>query len=543
MRLLLTYRSLFVIALTASMTLTPDSVRAARKPGKTLTAAALGVLGLEVSIPSPRTGSDSTKIIQNAVDQVAAAGGGVVHLPKGTYLLNSYRKSTHPWKFYNLLVPSNVTLKGDPGAVLQQGPSGQAPLPERAAYVENDVVAVGTLAYQKVTFQSPSFNGGFMNAAPTNAKDTFVTLTDPKLSSRFSAGDFIGVYSRTFGDVINSEVTQVISVDRASGKLELSFPLARSFSVAHIANVTPLITRHVALENLTIQGSVPLVVTEVFDFTASNCHFVYAGSTEAGRTATGMIANTVRKFSIVDSSFEPSVGSNYAPLELPQRNSQDVLFRNVTFAATQIAFGEYAAHWILQGNHFWIYPGNNVAVGLVTGGLDVEFGSNDIHGTIVAGSGSGALIADYAGPTGESSQFGRIIYRANKIECRADGNNCMRLSTKDPLVTGNSITTTGSANGIKVEGLQGQVAMIRNNTISVGTSPAIVLNSTMADGSVISDNTLTGTGAYAVYVANSPSPQLGGHVFSNNRISGFQNAVFLNVTLHPGTVIQKFSER
>ena len=101
MRLLLTYRSLFVIALTASMTLTPDSVRAARKPGKTLTAAALGVLGLEVSIPSPRTGSDSTKIIQNAVDQVAAAGGGVVHLPKGTYPVELLPQEYAPWKFYN----------------------------------------------------------------------------------------------------------------------------------------------------------------------------------------------------------------------------------------------------------------------------------------------------------------------------------------------------------------------------------------------------------------------------------------------------------
>ena len=251
-----------------------------------------------------------------------------------------------------------------------------------------------------------------------------------------------------------------------------------------------------------------------------------------------MIANTVRKFSIVDSSFEPLAGSNYTPLELPQRNSQDVLFRNVTFAATQIAFGEYAAHWILEGNHFWLYPGTNVAVGLATGGLDVEFASNDIHGTIVTGGGSGALIADYTGPAAESSEFSRITYRANKIECRADGNNCMRLSTKDPLVTGNWITAAGTANGIKIEGLPGQLAKIQSNTISVGTSPAIVLNSPVADGSLISGNRLTGAGAYAVYVANSPSPQLGGHVFSNNIISGFQHAIFLNVTLHPGTVIR-----
>ena len=274
-----TLRSLFVLAVTTSMTLTLAGMRAAQKPGKNLVARpAVGVLGLKVSIPFPRPGIDSRNIIQNAIDEVAAAGGGVVHLPKGTYLLNSYRKSTHPWKFYNLLVPSNVTLKGDPGAVLQQGPSGQAPLPERAEYVENDVVAVGTREYQTVTFQSPSFNRGFINIASTNANDTSVTLTNPKLSSRFAVGDFIGVYSRTLGDVINSEVTQVTTIDRATGTLGLSFPLARRFPVAYIANVTPLLTQHVAIDNLTIQGAVPLVVTEVFDFTASNCHFVYAGS-------------------------------------------------------------------------------------------------------------------------------------------------------------------------------------------------------------------------------------------------------------------------
>ncbi|MEI9974440.1 MAG: hypothetical protein WDO73_21795 [Ignavibacteriota bacterium] len=140
-------------------------------------------------------------------------GGGVIHLPKGTYLLNSYRPSTHPWKFYNLRVPSNVTLEGEPGTVLLQGPAGRAPLPPRADHVENNVLAIGTPNYQSVTFQNPALNGGFRPANPTRAGTPAVTLTNRADSAAFSAGDLIVVYAATSGDVIESEPTAVTAVD------------------------------------------------------------------------------------------------------------------------------------------------------------------------------------------------------------------------------------------------------------------------------------------------------------------------------------------
>ena len=53
---------------------------------------------------------DDTAAIQRALNAAAAAGGGTVTLPGSTCLLNSFRPSSHPWGFYNLHVPSGVTL-------------------------------------------------------------------------------------------------------------------------------------------------------------------------------------------------------------------------------------------------------------------------------------------------------------------------------------------------------------------------------------------------------------------------------------------------
>jgi hypothetical protein len=488
-----------------------------------------------VSSADPTGATDATQAIQGAIDAVASFGGGVVRLPAGTYLLDSYQPSTHPWKFYNLRLPSNVSLTADPGTILSQGPHGRAPVPSGASYVENDVVAVGTKNYQSVTFQSPAMNGGFSNLLATRASDSVVTLTNPELSSNFAAGDFVGIFSAATGDVIAAEVSNVTSVNADTGEITLDAPLARGFSAPLIANVSTLITQNVGLENLTIQGAVPLVVMETSNFHASRCRFVYDGSVRSGNIVTGMIANTVRKFRIENSSFE-SAGSDYAALELPQRNSQYVSFQNDTFKVASTGFGEYAAHWFLANNHFWIYPDGTHPVGLATGGFDIDFEGNDVHGKISGGDGSGALITDYFGP-GDGSQCGQIRYRANTIDCQADGNNCMRLLTADPVVENNQITAVGSAYAIKVEGAPGQAARILNNTIAVGTSYALVLNSTAVDGSTVKDNVLTGSGAYAIYVASPKQRQRGGHLLSHNTTRGFENAIFLDVTLHPGTVI------
>ncbi|MEI9974439.1 MAG: right-handed parallel beta-helix repeat-containing protein [Ignavibacteriota bacterium] len=206
-----------------------------------------------------------------------------------------------------------------------------------------------------------------------------------------------------------------------------------------------------------------------------------------------------------NSSIEPA-GPGYAGLELPQRNSQDVVFQNVTFKAANVVFGEYAAHWKLTGNQFWIYPDRSTSAGIATGGLDVEASQNVIHGeNLTAGGGSGALLTDGIGPGGYVDFIGREVFRGNTIECRADGNNCVRLTTRDPVFDGNHITTGGYATGIKVEGAATSFA-ITNNTIAMGPLPALVLNVADLSTAVVKGNVISGSGSHAIVVGGQSAP-------------------------------------
>src|SRR6516162_5638053 len=62
--------------------------------------------------------TDDRPAIQAAIDALKAKRGGVLRIPKGTYLLNSYRPGAHPWGFYNLLVGSRIQIEGEPGTTL-----------------------------------------------------------------------------------------------------------------------------------------------------------------------------------------------------------------------------------------------------------------------------------------------------------------------------------------------------------------------------------------------------------------------------------------
>ena len=100
--------------------------------------------------------TDDRSAIQNALNAAYAAGGGTVTLPGSTCLLNSFAPSSHPWIFYNLHIPSNVTLQGTAGPKRLQGPNGRQLIGNipGASYIENTVVAVGndfaSIHYQNV---------------------------------------------------------------------------------------------------------------------------------------------------------------------------------------------------------------------------------------------------------------------------------------------------------------------------------------------------------------------------------------------------------
>jgi hypothetical protein len=209
--------------------------------------------------------TDDTAAIQKAINAAESAGGGVVQFPGSVCLLDSCHPSSHPWDFYNLIIGSGIKLRGTNGSKLLQGPGGRHPLPAGAREVGNSVLAFG-LDYEVIRFQNPAYNGGFYRLCATTSANSRVRLLHRSAASNFKAGDYVAIYQSTAGDVIPTETSRLASVAPDTGILDLDYPLARSFSTPFIANVTPIATKNVGVENLVVQGAEPLSVTETFGF-------------------------------------------------------------------------------------------------------------------------------------------------------------------------------------------------------------------------------------------------------------------------------------
>ncbi len=465
--------------------------------------------------------TDDTVAVQKTINAAGAAGGGIVEFPSGTCLLNSNYPSSHPWFFYNLIIGSNITLRGTNGAKLLQGPGGRRPLAPGATQVRNTVLAFGS-DYTVVRFQKLAYNGGFYDLEATALNSSSATLAHPADASKFKVGDYVAIYKTTVGDVIPTETSQVTSVNASTGVLGLRYPLARSFSTPSIANVTALVTTNIGVRNLAVQGTEPLAVTEAFGFIAQNDQFII-DTAVGGSNVCALNLNTLHDFQFINSSFT-SIGPAYAQFELAQRNSQNGRFEGNTFTGSNVGFGEYAAHITFRNNHFWIHANPSVVAGIFIGGKDVTFSHNDVHGgNITGGSGWGVMLADFVGPSDYAAYVGQIRIANNHFDCQADGNACLGIFAADTSVVGNSIIATGSALGIHAEGPLLQANRIEGNTLSMGSGDGmlIVTPSTGGGGSVIMSNTISGSGAHGIYVNAHGAPNAGGNAFSNNVITGF----------------------
>ncbi len=497
--------------------------------GSTFDVTAYGAVGDSIA--------DDTPAIQRAIDAAAyAAGGGTVHFPARTYLLNSHHPSRHPWMFYNLIIGSNVTLFGEKGARLLQGPSGRHPLPVGATEVRNTVLAFG-LDYTTIRFQNAACNGGFHVLKPTQASATTVALANPRDASHFAGGDYVAIYAQTTGDVIPTETSQIASVDPSTGVLGLKNPLARSFAAPRIAKVTSLVTTNVGVKNLIVHGTEPLAVTEAFGFTARDNQFMIDTSMGGG-DVTGLNLNTLNGFRFTGNTVT-CVGPSFCTVELPQRNSQNGILEGNTFEVRQMGMGEYAAHWRFTNNTFALHPDANTAVALAIGGFDVDFSHNRVQGgNLTGGGGFGSFVADYLGPDSYASYVGKIKIADNVISCQADGNACLGIFAQDTAVTGNTITVRGSGAGIHAEGPLAQSLTIQNNTLSMGSGNGMVIATPGRDGSTITGNWISSSASLVgILVASPRSPNTGAHVISDNTIRGFTTPVSIDLTRHPGSIV------
>jgi hypothetical protein len=85
-------------------------------------------MSVTITVGSGKYAGDTNEALQRAVDTVAAAGGGVVEVPAGTYRM---RNALH--------LRSLVRLVGQPGTVLQKIPSSECPIVDYLGYGHYEV--------------------------------------------------------------------------------------------------------------------------------------------------------------------------------------------------------------------------------------------------------------------------------------------------------------------------------------------------------------------------------------------------------------------
>ena len=69
--------------------------------------------------------SDDTAAIQRAIDAVSAAGGGIVDIPAGNYMINTLHQTGHSYERAGLVLKSNIIVRMANGAVLRAIPNGE----------------------------------------------------------------------------------------------------------------------------------------------------------------------------------------------------------------------------------------------------------------------------------------------------------------------------------------------------------------------------------------------------------------------------------
>jgi hypothetical protein len=406
--------------------------------------------------------TDDTAAIQSALNAAAAAGGGTVTLPGSTCLLNSFAPSSHPWGFYNLHIPSGVTLQGVIGSKLLQGPGGRQNISQvpGATSISNTVLTVGN-NYATIQFQNSGSNGGFYSLQAMIVGSPSVTLSTAAQAANFAVGDYVAIYQYTSGDVLPAQMSQVTGVNVAAGELTLADPVIRPFATPSIAKVTRLAAHDIAINNVIVQGAMPLAVTETFNFSASNDQFL-SDTSIGGGNVNELLLNTVEHFTFAGKRSQLLTvlhPSGALPARQPERSLDGKYFSRYYGW-----FWEYAANITMKNNHIYLHP-DGTGIGVSLSGMNVLFDGNDVHtmGNQTGGSGWGFIVTDVYAPANYYAYTGNIQITNNTIQCVADGNNCLWLVGNGTVASGNTITATGSATGINVAGSS---ANVTNNTVN-----------------------------------------------------------------------------
>jgi hypothetical protein len=171
------------------------------------------------------------------------------------------------------------------------------------------------------------------------------------------------------------------------------------------------------------------------------------------------------------------------------------------------------------------------------GGKNIVFRKNTISGgNITYGEGWGCLLADCVGP-GYDRYVGNIKIEDNTFTYQGDGNQCVHLVAHDTSFTGNTLIVKGSSMGVRGEGPPPQSLTLSNNTFRMGTGAAIMIAGAPVDGSTVTGNKISGSGAYGIYVASPEKPNDGKLMIYGNPVTGYRKGLYIDPALHPGTVL------
>lgn|GEM_PF-5587954 len=459
--------------------------------------------------------TDDRPAIQAAIDALAYKGGGTLRVPRGTYLLDSYLPSPHPWFFYNLRAGSNIAIVGEEGAKLLQGPHGRAPVGAvpGATTVMNSVLVFGSKNFVSNTFQDPAANGGFIPLAAVKEGYHMLTPLRPADQNRIRPGDHVVVYESdpTDRDVVPSQGLDVVS---ASNSIGLDRPVLRAADRPVAAIVTRLATTNDRIEKLTIQGAVPLNVNEVIGFVARDCSLVF-DSQVGGSNIVGLVMNDIRGCLLEHDRF--SATGSPVSLELPQRDSADVEVRNNNFDVRSMGFGEYGAHWLIKGNTIHLHNADlATGPGLFFGGRDVLFEKNLVTGF----AGEVPMVADWIGTDAYAPYVSGIRIVGNRFVCSAKGGNCLNAAGQDTLVQDNHFAVTGQAGeAVLIEGSLPQTVSVVSNEIDVQGDFGIVVNPPPGSHPTVHGNRVAGRGLSAIYLT--PRQRPGSSTIRDNQVEGF----------------------
>jgi hypothetical protein len=292
-----------------------------------------------------------------------------------TCLLNSFTPTVNPAAYYNLHVPSGVTLQGVIGSKLLQGPGGRQSISNVPGVTSiSNVLTVGN-NYTNIRFEGGD-NGGFFSLRAMTVGSPSVTLATAAQAANFAAGDYVAIYQYTTGDVLPAQMSQVTGVDVASGQLTLADPVIRPFAAPSIAKVTSLAAHDIAINDVIVQGAMPLAITETFNFSATNDQFLSDTSIGGGNVNESLL-NTVEHFTFSGNTIA-AINGPYIHQELGQRDSQNGVWSGNTFQDTTVGFGEYAGNITMTNNHIYLYP-DGTGIGVSLSGMNVLFDGNDVH--------------------------------------------------------------------------------------------------------------------------------------------------------------------